>query len=116
MRAGVDADVTELVKALWQDMLDEATEELDGVQADATFAAGAEGDAVRAKREDARVGDGDAVSVTAKIFDDMRGTAERALGVDVPTQSAELAMKPIEGLWIGEVVEALECALRVGAT
>jgi hypothetical protein len=79
-----------------------AAEEVDGIEGhDALLAAvgiiaPAEADALAIEGGDAVVGDGHAVSVAAEVAEDMFGSAERRLGVDVPVLVAKLLDQLIE--------------------
>jgi hypothetical protein len=74
---GVEADVADLVEAIWQYMLNEAPEELDRVEGLDIVAAGAEDDALVGGVEQTAVGDADAMGVAAEIGDDVLGGVER---------------------------------------
>jgi len=91
-RAGQQAVVTDAVKALWQHVHQEAADELVDIEGHhpvsvPTFAAVIlpfEGDAVAIERDQAAVGDGDAMGVAREIAQDFCGSPERAFAVDHP--------------------------------
>ena len=90
--AGQQAVVTDAMEALWQDVHQEATDELGGIERHhgvsfAPFEAvilPLEGDALVIEREEAAVGDGDAMGVAGEIAQDFRGSPEWAFAVDYP--------------------------------
>ena len=64
---------------------------------------------------DAAVGDGDAMGVAAEIGEDLRGSAERLLGVDDPIDAPHGGQMGGEGGGIGqmrEIAEEAEVARR----
>jgi len=82
--AGQQAVVTDAMEALWQDVHQEATDELGGIERhhgvslptlDAVILP-LECDAVVIEREEAAVGDGDAMGVAGEIAQDFRGSPE----------------------------------------
>ena len=66
--------------------------------------------------EEAAVADGDAVGVAGKVGEHLPGSAERALGIDVPFGAAGIAHQPGKGARVGlrgEFSVELQLALRV---
>src|SRR5467141_32106 len=108
--AGEQAVVTDAVKARWQDMHQEAADELVGIERHhsvslPTFEAvilPLEGDALVIERDQAAVGDGDAVGVAREIAQDFRGSPEWAFAVDHPFAVAQRRQVRREGLRMGE--------------
>jgi len=90
MAVGQKAVVANALKAGRDGVLQEASDELvSGKRHDLGLVAVAiilplEGDHTVYQREDAPVGDGDAVSITAEILQDVLGAAKRRFGIDHP--------------------------------
>ena len=61
-----------------------------------------EGDAVVVGRDQAAVGDGDAVGVARKIAQDFLRSTEWTLGIDDPVFVAQRCQISREGFWIGQ--------------
>src|SRR5215468_21932 len=109
-RAGEQAVVTDTMEALRQDVHQEATDELVGIERHhrvslATFEAVVlplEGDALVIERDQAAVGDGDAMGVAGEIAQDFRGSPEWAFAVDHPLTVAQRRQIGGEGLCMGE--------------
>ncbi len=80
----VEADVTDLVKAVGQDVTDEPAQELDWMDGDGVAILCAKGDRVLRNVDQATVADADAMSVAPQILQDVFATIERRLGVDHP--------------------------------
>src|SRR5215831_2455299 len=86
LAAGEQAVVADAVEAVWQDVNEEAADELMGCERHRLVSIAAfdpvvlpaEGDAVVVQCDQAAVGDGDAVGVTRQIGQYCFGTAERA--------------------------------------
>lgn len=57
------------------------------------------------QRQDAPVGDGDAVGITAEILQYVLGSAKGRLGIDDPLAFAERSQIAGEELWVGKVLE-----------
>src|SRR5712664_722700 len=80
--AGQQAVVTDAVKARWQDMHQEAADELVGIERHHSVSLPPfeavvlplEGDALVIERDQAAVGDGDAMGVAREIAQDFRGS------------------------------------------
>src|SRR5882672_4740935 len=108
--AGQQAVVTDAVKARWQDMHQEAADELVGIERHhpvslPTFEAvilPLEGDALVIERDQAAVGDGDAMGVAREIAQDFCGSPEWAFAVDHPLAVTQRRQIGHEGLRMGE--------------
>jgi hypothetical protein len=108
--------VANAVEAVRQGVLEEAADELIGLQchhlgfAIVAVVFPGEADLAVRKPDQATVGDGDAVGVAAKIGEHLRGSAQRWLGKDDPLYPRQGIEPGSEGGWIGQVGE------RVGKT
>ena len=93
---GEQAVVADAHEAFWQYMQEETAEEVDGVEGhDALLAAvgiiaPAEADALTVEGGKAVIADGHAVGIAAEVAQDMFGSAEGRLGIDVPFLVAQL--------------------------
>ena len=82
-------------ETFWQDVQEEAAEEVDGIEGHEALLAAVgiiapeEADALAVEGGDAVVGDSHAVGVAAEIAQDMFGATEGRLGVDVPVLLAQ---------------------------
>ena len=107
-------------RSIWQHVKKEAAEEVDGVEGHDPLLAAvgiispAEADALTVESNDAVIGYGHAVGVTAEVAQDMFWSAEGRLGIDVPFLVAELLHQLLEagtaaewGGWTSEVEQAL---------
>jgi hypothetical protein len=111
--SGVQTDATDLVKAAGQDVLDEATQEGDGVDRSGPRSLRAKRDGFRAHREQAGVGEADAVGVAAEVIEDVLAACEGWLGVEMPLHPDEGARETGKPLGVLEIVEAREVSLTV---
>ncbi len=91
MTGGVKSVVANLDEARRQDVLHEAREQLVSRHGDRPPVLGAEGDAAFVHRDEALVGDADAVGVAAEVANDLLGSTEGTLGVDDPGLAVERA-------------------------
>ena len=57
---------------------------------------------------DAAVGDGDAMGVAAEIGENLRGSAERLLGVDDPVEATHGGQMRGESGWVSQIGEIAE--------
>ena len=128
--AGEQAVVADAMEAGWQDMDEEAADELFGGErhdlgAVAAFSAvvlPCEGDAGMIGGDQAAVGDGDAVGLARQIGQDGRWSAERRLAVNHPFDPAQRGQVGSAGLALGkrgvsaEEVEGASLVRRLGAT
>lgn len=80
----VETEVADLVKALREDVEQEAAKEFDRTERALIVVARAESDGVVAQGDDPSVGDGDAVGVAAEILEDVGRTSEGRLDIDDP--------------------------------
>ena len=102
--------ITDTVKALWQDMHQEAADELVGVEPHQLVSLGTfdvvvlplDGDAVVVERDQAPVGDGDAVDVAGEIAEHFLGATERPFAVDDPFAVAQRSQIGGQGSCIGQ--------------
>ena len=123
--AGKQAVVADAVEACRQDVAEEAADELVGGERHHLVSIGSfaavvlplEGDGFVVERDQAAVGDGDAVGVAGQIGEHRFGSAERALCVDDPLGVAQWRHKRGEGLGVAEmgvVAEEVEAGGGVG--
>jgi hypothetical protein len=108
---GEEAVVADAVEARWQDMHQEAADELACIERHhPVVSLGAvkaiilplEGDALVVGRDQAAVGDRDAVGVARKISQDLLRSPEWTLGIDDPVFVAQRCQIIGEGFWIGQ--------------
>ena len=96
-------------EALGQHVQEEAAQELYRVEGHDTLLASVrivppeEADVLSVESGEAVIADGHAVGVAAEIAEDMFGTAERRLGIDVPVLVAELLHELFEPRPIAEI-------------
>ena len=95
---GHEAVVANLHEAAGQDVLQEAMDEFVGREGRGGFAASAEVDAVVGEREQALIGDPDAVRVSAEVAEDLFGPGEGLLAVGDPLLLVEPILELGEGL------------------
>ncbi len=108
--AGQQAVVTDAMEALRQHMDQEAADELVGTECHHPVSLGTieavvlplECDAVVVERDQAVVGDGDAMGVAREIAQDFRGSPEWAFAVDHPFAVAQRRQVGREGLRMDE--------------
>ena len=108
--AGEETVVADAVKAVGQDVDEEAADELVGGELHDLVAGAAvgpivlvfESDAPAIESDQPAVGDGDAVSVARQIGQHRLRSAERGLGVDVPLDLAQRRQIGREGFAFGE--------------
>src|SRR5579863_5363007 len=99
---GQQAIAADADEAFWQNMQEEAAEEVHGVEShDALLAAVGiiapeEADALPVEGGDAVVADGHAVGVAAEVAQHMLGSAEGRLSMDVPVLFAERVDQLVE--------------------
>jgi len=114
MAVGQEAVIADVLEARWQGVLQEAADELLGGDGHHLgFAAVAvifplEGDLAVFQDEQAAVGNGDAVSVAAEIFEHVLGSTERCLGVDHPFGISQRSQVAGECWWIAEGFQVTE--------
>jgi hypothetical protein len=97
LAGGEQPVVANLDEVLGEHVEREAANEFVGWDGAASLAAGAKGNEGVADREQARVGEGNAVGIEAEVGDDLRGAAEGLLGVDDPGLTGEAAGEGAEG-------------------
>lgn len=104
---GVEPDVSNLVKAIGQDMATKAAEKLDGMQCLGASGFGTEGDGALLDSEQATVGDGDTMGVSTEVIENIVAVVERGLGVDVPAlrQAVDEALKSFRVLEVAEAAK-----------
>ena len=108
--AGEQAIVADAMEALRQHVDQEAADELVGRQRHRLVSGGPfdpiilplEGDALVVGRDQAAIGDGDAVGVARQIAQHLPGPAERLLGIDHPVDLAQRRQIGLEGSLVGE--------------
>jgi hypothetical protein len=104
LSVGEQAEVTDFNEAGWQDVEQEAADELDRIEGhdlDAVVMLGvapAKAHLAVAKIEESAVGDGDTMGVAGQILQDMLGTAEGWLGADHPRLVAQQKQQGVERL------------------
>ena len=103
-----EAVVSNLDEAWRQHVLDEAREQLVGGDGDGFAVLGAEGDAAIIPRDQALIGNADAVSVATEITNDLVGSTEGALGVDDPGLAVKRANIDVAEVDLAVCVGALE--------
>lgn len=113
--ARVEPDMADLMKAAGQDVEQESTEELNGCEGCCAGTFGPKRDGRGRKREQAAIGDADAVRVAAEILENMLAPAERGFRVDVPIDAKDRAHQAREGLGIPKVGEAYEALFAVSS-
>ena len=125
--AGEKPIMADAVQPLWQDMDQEAADELVGIERHGLVAAGTfdpvvldlESDAAIVDRKQAPVRDGDAVSVARQISEHRLGTGEGAFGIDEPLGLFERYQEGGERFCAGEMgvfaeEGELACLMRSG--
>ncbi len=109
-----EAEVPDAVEAVGQRVEQEAANELAGLQlhdlgrAVVTVVLPGEGNVVVADGNEAAVGNGDAVGVSAEIGENLGRPAEGLLGVDDPLDAPDGGKMGGEGCGIGERLEIAE--------
>ena len=106
--------MAEFVKAVRKDVLNESSEQLDGVHGCRLAGLGTEGDSGVGDGDEAAVGNADAMRVSAEIIEDVLGFLEGGLRVDVPAKLRDRAGKSLEALRIVEVLKGIEVTTMVG--
>ena len=105
------AGVANTNEALRQDMQEETAEELDGSQGHHAVLAAvgvilvAKRDALSIEGHDPMIGNGDPMSVAAKISQHLRGAAEGGLGIDNPVLAKQRSEKRREALRLFQVLD-----------
>ena len=105
---GQPAKVANPWEALGQDMLGKATQELLNRKSQSTrlvmmgIVLPAEGHLGRSDREQAMVGNGDAMGVAREIMQDVFGSTKGWLGVDDPVLLKQGTQERLEGVRVGE--------------
>ncbi len=121
LAAGEQAVVADAMEARWQHMDQEAADELAGCERHHLVALAAfdpvvlplEGDVLVVERDQAAVGDGDAMSVAREIAQHFLGSAEWAFAIDHPFAVAQWRQIGGERLRIGQrgmIAEELQLA------
>jgi len=114
MTVGQEPAVADALETIWQHVQQEAAEELVGGN---RHLAGAvlvaivfplKGDLIVMESEQALIGDGDPVSVAAKVGQRLLGAAERGLGIDDPLGLAQRSQVLSEGGSVGERQQGAE--------
>ena len=111
---GVQTNAADLVEAVGQHVLHEASEKLDLRDRLEPVTLRAEGHALVGDIDEAAVRDGDAMRVAPEIAEHVRGAVEGGLRVDDPALPRDDAHEPREAFGVLEVVEASELAVREG--
>jgi len=105
---GEETEVADAHEAWGKDVEEKASQELlhrQGHEAWLVSVGGvspAEGDLVTGQRDEAMVGDGDAMGVGAQVVEDVLRATERRLAVDHPLAAEQGAQEGGEGLGRGE--------------
>ena len=102
----LEAEVTDFYETFWQDVQQKATDKFlmwqgDG-QGGGLVAFCDEGDAVVIAGNQAVIGDGDPVGVSAEVVEDLLGAAKGSLGIDAPFDVVELVDEDLEEGRIGQ--------------
>src|SRR5262245_24403724 len=120
--SGLRTYLADAVEALGQHVHEEPANELAGLERHGFVPVRAfeavvlvfERDAARVGRDQAAVGDGDAMGVAGQVGQHLLGPCERTLGIDAPVRRPQWAEVALEGCWVGEmliITEELEAAL-----
>src|SRR5258708_15695749 len=103
---GEEAEVADADGAAWQQVEEEAAQELVDGQSQQTLLVGvcgvspAEGDVALLKGDESAVGDGDAMGVSAEIAQRVFRSAEGRLGIDDPVVAEQRPEPCGEALWL----------------
>lgn len=108
--------MSDAMKAPWQDVKEEAADELAGFERQRPVPGGtflavvfdAEGDVRLVEGEDAPRGDGDTVGVAGQVGENGLRPGEGGLGIDDPTLLSHRGEVAGEGLWLGEMGQCAE--------
>ncbi len=104
---GEEAEVTDAHKAAWQQVKQEAAQELIDRQSHDPWLVSvggvspAEVNVAIGESDQSAVGDGDAVGIGAEVTQDMLWSAEGWLGVDHPVVTEQATQPSSEVLWFG---------------
>jgi hypothetical protein len=105
---GEEAEVADLGKAVGKNVQEEAADELPGVESHGSGAVvffavpPLEGHLCILKRQQAVVGNGDAVGIAAEVIEDLGGSPEGRFGIDDPLMLSISAQEPGKGLGISQ--------------
>jgi hypothetical protein len=94
--------VADLDEASGEDVQEESTYELDGVDGGGVAVLGAKAVVLFVEAEEALVREADPVGVSGKVSEHLVWTAERPLGVDHPLLAVQAILEVVEGLGIGQ--------------
>lgn len=106
MPVGEQAVVPDFDESVGEDVEEESPDELEGGQGHGSGVVSMfgvsvlEGDLISFETDDPAVGDGAAVGVSAEVSDDVLGTSEWGLAVDVPVDPVEAVEEGAEGGWL----------------
>lgn len=107
-----ETEVTDADKTVGKDVEEKAADKFLSRQTDKPVGAGlkvvagAEGNRVSIKGDNAPVGDGGAVGVMAEVCEDMLGAEEGMFGIGIPFNSSQVADQPFEGGRFLKVLDA----------
>ena len=113
---GVQADVPNLVQAIGQDVLHEATEKFDGRERFGALAFGAESDRAVRDAEQAAIGDADAMGIATQVGQHVRAFFEGGFGVNIPRQPSDAPHQGAQALRVTKVFESRKGTVVVRAT
>lgn len=108
---GEEAEIADLGESLGKHVDEEAPDEFVGVESHGSGAVvlfailPVKGHLAVLKRQQAVVGNGDAVGIAAEVVEDLRRTSEGRFGIDDPFVFAVFAQEPAEGFWVGQGLE-----------
>jgi hypothetical protein len=112
-RGRIQTVVSDLVKAVGQDMLEEAAQEFHVRERGDLAILGAERNGSVGDVYETAIGDGYSMSVPAEVAEHVADFSEWLLRVNDPGLLGSTAHEPREGFWVLEVVETDEVALGV---
>lgn len=104
----VQAEMTDLVKALRQHVQQEALDELLGRHLRGAITACSDHDFGGRDVEEARVSRCDAMSIPAEILEDLLRASERFLGIDDPLDAVQRADEPVKGARLSQLARAAD--------
>lgn len=111
---GLETEVSDFYESAWQDVQQKATDELQMWQGGGLVAFCGEGDSIVIAGNQAVIGDGDPVGVSAEVVKDLLGTVKGSPRIDAPFDVVELVDEGLEESGIGHLfVRGTESQLRV---
>ena len=105
--------MTNLLESWWEHVVDEASQEFNGMQGLELAILGAERNGIRLDVNETAVGNRNAVRVATEIPEEMLGATEGSLDVHAPTLVSKSSGQLIEGLWIAESIVTTQLIARL---